>query len=103
MPHKQKGLCFCNFTQIYPTKSYQWKVFSQICNYFFEQKYVDNAAFNNVSRLNLSSRINNTLKSKIKPFPHNLLKVPRHPRNGNGTTFFFDQPLSPNQNKYLYK
>ena len=52
--------------------------------------------FNNVSRLNHSSRMNNTLQIKIKLFPHSLVKVQKRPRNENGTTFFLDQPLSAN-------
>ena len=70
--------------------------FSHICNNFSQQKYLDSPVFNNVSRLNHSSRMNNTLQTKIKPFPENFLKVQKHPRNENDTTFFLDQLLSSN-------
>ena len=58
--------------------------------------HLGSPVFNNVNRLNHSSRMNNTLQTKVKPFPHNLLKVQKHPRNENDTTFFLDQPLSSN-------
>ena len=69
---------------------------SHVCNNFSQQKHLDSPVFNNVSRLNHSSRMNNTLQTKIKPFPENFLKVQKHPRNENDTTFFLDQPLSSN-------
>ena len=40
--------------------------------------------------------MNITLQTKIKTFPYDSLKVRKHPRNENGTTFFLDQPLSSN-------
>ena len=54
------------------------------------------SVFNSISRLDHFSRMNNTLQTKIKPFPRNLLKVQKHPRNENDTSFCHDQPLSPN-------
>ena len=50
--------------------------------------YLNSPVFNNVSRLNYSSRINNTLQAKIKSFSHNFLKLQKHPRDENDTTFF---------------
>ena len=58
------------------------------------QPTVDSPAANNASILNHSSRMNNTLQTKIKAFPHNLLKAQKYPRND--TTFLLDQPLSSN-------
>ena len=70
---------------------------NKICNNLSQQKYINSPVFNNVSRLNHSSRTNNTLQTKIKPFPHNLLKVQGHPRNENDAFFFLDHPLLSNQ------
>ena len=51
---------------------------------------------NNLSQLNYSSRMNNTLQTKIKPFLDTFLKVQKHPRNENDTAFFLDKLLSSN-------
>ena len=55
--------------------------------------HINSSVFNNVSRLNHSTGMKNTLQTKNKPFPHNLLKVQKHPRNENDTTFFLDHLL----------
>ena len=54
------------------TKSYYWKVFLPICNNFLEKNYLDKPVFNNVTKLNHSSLINNTVTNKIKHFPQLL-------------------------------
>ena len=53
-----------------------------------------NKTVNNIIRLNHSSRMNNTLQKKIKPFPHNLLNAQKHPQNENDTTSSIDPPFS---------
>ena len=53
-----------------------------------------NKTVNNIIRLNHSSRMNNTLQKKIKPFPHNLLIAQKHPQNENDTTSSIDPPFS---------
>lgn len=64
-----KGLYFSNFLPISETKSFNWKVFSPTYNNFAEQNCFDKSVFNNVSRLNHSSPINNTVTNEIKRFP----------------------------------
>ena len=48
-------------------------------NAVFSIEKVNSPIFNNVSRLNHSSRMNNTLQTKIEPFSHNLLKDKKDP------------------------
>ena len=55
-----------------------------------------NKTVNNIIRLNHSSRMNNTLQKKIKPFPNNFFNAQKHPQNENDTTFSIDPPLSSN-------
>ena len=50
-------------------KSYYWNVFLPICNNFSLKNCLDRPVFNNVSRLNHSSPINNTEKNKTKHLP----------------------------------
>ena len=44
-------------------------IFLSICNNFSEQSCLDKPVFNNVSRLNHSSPVNNSVTSKINHFP----------------------------------
>ena len=81
--------------QIPPTVHYPTRKLGLAPNIL--QPTVDSPAVNNASILNHPSRMNNTLQTKIKTFPHNLLKAQKHPRNENDTTFLLDQPLSSNQ------
>ena len=54
---------------ISPTKSCYWNLSLPICNNFLEHNWLDKPVFNNVSRLNHSSSMNNTVTSKTKHFP----------------------------------
>ena len=57
-----------NSLRLSPAKSYYWSVFLRICNNFSEQNFLNKPVFNNVSRLNHSSPMNNTVIKKIKHF-----------------------------------
>ena len=64
-----KGLCFSNSLPISPKKSY-WNVVLPICNNnVSEQNCLDKSVFSNVSRVNHSSPMNNTVTNKIKHIP----------------------------------
>ena len=85
-----------------PTKSYHWNVYLLIFNNFSEQNLLHKPVFDKLSRLffTVSSSPfftdNNTVSNKIKHFKQlsalGVLQIDYKSR----TTFFLDQPLSPN-------
>ena len=54
-----------------------WNVFLRICNNFSKQICLSKPVFNNISRRDHSSLINNTIISKIKYFPQLLALGPQ--------------------------
>ena len=102
MLHKQKSYTSPILQKFTLLKSYQWKLFSHICNNLSQQKYINGPVFNHVSRRNHYSRMKNTLETKIKPFPHNLIKVQKHPWNKNNY-FLSWSSIIIKLDKYLYK
>ena len=54
-----------------------WYIFLPICNNFPEQNCLDKPAFNNVSTINHSSPMNNTITNKIKHFPQSFAVGPQ--------------------------
>ena len=62
-------LCFSNSLSLSPATYCYWNVLLRICNNFSEQNFLDKPFFNNVSRLNYSSPLNNSVTHKIKHFP----------------------------------
>ena len=59
-----------------PTKSYYWNILLSIYNNVSEQNYLDKPVFNNVSRFNHSSLMNDTATKKTKHFPQLFTLVP---------------------------
>ena len=55
---------FSNSLRLSPAKSYYWNVFLRIYNNFSEQNFLNKPVFDNVSRLNHSSPMNNTITKK---------------------------------------
>ena len=90
MLHKQKGRTspmLHKFTQLNLNNEKYFHIFALTSQ---------NKTVNNIIRLNHSSRMNNTLQKKIKPFRNNFLNAQRHPQNENDSTFSIDPPLSSN-------
>ena len=79
-----------------PIKSYYWNVFPPVCNNFPERNCLNKPFFNNISKINHFSPVNNTVTNKITHLPQLFTIGPKIALK-NGTTFYLDQPLPPNQ------
>ena len=66
-----------------------WNVFLRICNNFSKQICLSKPVFNNISRRDHSSLINNTIISKIKYFPQLLALGPQIALKRSWNCFLF--------------
>ena len=85
------------------TKFYYWNVFLPIYNDSSEQNPLGKPAFNNVSRLNLSSSMDNSVKSKIKHFIKLLALGPQIALKQKCHYFLSWATITASEDIYLYK
>ena len=65
------------FFATFSTKCYHWNLSLPICNNFSKEICLEKPVFSNVSRLNHSSSINNTVTNKTKHFPQLFVLGPQ--------------------------
>ena len=90
-----KRTMILQFLPISPTKFCYLTVFLPICNNFLERNCLDKPAFNNISVINHSASMNNTVTNKTKLFPQLFALGPQIALK-NRIAFYLDQPLPPN-------
>ena len=86
-----------------PAKSYYWNVFLRICNNFSEQNCLDKSLFNNVSILNHSSPMNNTVTNNIKHFLELFALGPQIDLKRRWHYFLFWSIITTKLDIYVYK
>ena len=90
------------FLPLSSTKSCYGNVFLPIYNDSSEQNPLGKPAFNNVSRLNLSSLMNNSVKSKIKHFIKLFVLGPQIALKRKCHYFLSWQTITASEDIYLY-
>ena len=98
-----RRLYFSNSLPLSPAKFYYYNVFLHICYNFSEQNCLDKPVFNNVSRLNHSSPMNNTGTNKIKRFPQLFVLGPQISLKWRWHYFLFWSIISIKIDIYAYK